>query len=73
LKYLIIEAQTNAQNQTAFLEEQREDRNEADSVYYGKLASAAISSVPLHMVALMTYQGQLIDSMAYAHNVPAET
>ena len=72
MKYLIVEAQTNAQNQTAFLTDQKEDRNEADSVYYTKLASAAISSVPLHMVALMTYNGQLIDSMAYAHNIPEE-
>lgn len=70
MKYIILEAQTNANNQTAFLTDQKEDRNEADSVYYLKLASAAISNIPLHMVALMTYNGQMIESKSYAHDVP---
>lgn len=72
MKYLIIEAQTDANNQTAFLMDQREDRNEADSVYYNKLSSAAISSVPLHTVYLLTADGEKIDSKHYTHEVPAQ-
>lgn len=72
MKYIILEAQTDANNQTAFLTDQKEDRNEADSVYYLKLSSAAISAVPLHMVSLMTSEGQLIDSKYYRHDVPVQ-
>ncbi len=72
MKYIILEAQTYENNQTAFLTDQKEDRNEADSVYYNKLSSAAISVVPLHMVSLMTSEGQMIDSKYYRHEVPAQ-
>ena len=72
MKYIILEAQTDENNQTAFLTDQKEDRNEADSVYYIKLSSAAISVVPLHMVSLMTSEGQMIDSKYYRHEVPEQ-
>lgn len=70
MKYIITEMQTNAEGTTAFLpQEQTDDRNAAESVYYSKLASAAISSVPIHTVTLETNEGFQLMAKCYQHQV----
>lgn len=67
-KYIISEFQTNAEGVTAFIPpEQRDDRNEAESVFYLKLAYAATSNVPIHTVILDTNDGFRIDAKSYRH------
>lgn len=48
------------------------DHNEADSFYCSKRSSAAISSVNIHTVVLMTDEGRVIESKTYEHNVQPE-
>ena len=66
--FIIQELQTNAAGTVAALPiDQREDRNEAESVYYQKLAAAAISSVPCHTVMLYTHEGLVLEKKYYKH------
>lgn len=68
MKYIINEMQTNAEGQTAFVPPaQEDDRNQAESVYYTRLAAAAISSVPIHTVTLETNEGFQLDRKCYMH------
>lgn len=71
-KYIIIEMQTNASGQTAFLTDQNDDRNTADSIYYGKLSAAAISKVPMHSVVLLQDNGAELMNGYYDHTENAE-
>ena len=74
MKYIILEAQTDGTGQTAFLPpEQKNDKNEADSIYYAKLSAAAISQVPLHTIFYLDYEGRLIESKYYRHDVNTQT
>jgi hypothetical protein len=66
-KYIITEMQTNAEGTTAFLHDQKDDRNEAESVYFLKCSSAAISQVPVHTVTLETNDGFQILKQTYMH------
>ena len=44
------------------------DRNEADSIYYQKMSYAAVSSVPIHSVALLNENGCILLNGSYRHN-----
>lgn len=71
--YIIQELQTNAAGSVAALPiDQREDRNAADSVFFQKLAAAAISSVPCHTVMLYTHEGLVLEKRFYKHEPEAE-
>lgn len=68
--YTILEQQTNANGETSYPPiEKRANRNEAESVFYMKLASAAISSVSVHSVTLLSDSGKEILSKCYVHGV----
>ena len=70
MKYIILEAQTDGNGQTAFLPpEQANSEQEADSIYYAKRSAAAVSQVPLHTVYYLDWEGNLIESKLYRHNV----
>ena len=66
-KYIIVEMQTNASGKTSLLTDQKDDRNEAESAYYYKLAAAAISKVPMHSVVLLQDNGAELMSGYYDH------
>ena len=68
MKYIIQELQTNAEGTTAFVPpEQKDNRNEADSVFYARASAAAISSVPIHTVTLETNEGFQLNQICYHH------
>lgn len=59
MKYIVQEYQTNAEGQTAIVTpEQRDDYFEAESVFYYKLAAAAVSNLAKHTVQMETNEGQ---------------
>ena len=59
MKYIIQEYQTDAEGNTAIVTpEQRNDYFEAESVFYTKLAAAAISTLARHTVQMETNEGQ---------------
>lgn len=65
--YIIIESQTNEAGEVATLVHKAVDRPHAESVFYQVLASAAISSVPIHAAALLTNDMRLIQRNAFFH------
>ena len=67
MKYLILEIQTNADGTVATLITQKDDLNEAWSVYYTILASAALSTLPHHAAVLMTNEGITLGFLDFAH------
>ena len=73
MKYIIVEMQTTAQDQTSILTSPQATRNEADSAFYQALSSAAVSSVPQHSVTMMTSEGEYIDSKCYHHDIVGGT
>lgn len=44
------------------------DRNEAESIFYQKMSYAAVSSVPVHSVALLSETGCVIMNGSYQHS-----
>lgn len=70
--YTILEQQTT-NGKTAYTPlEQKADINEAESVFYTKLASAAISTVELHSVTLLSDDGREIMHKSYVHEKKQE-
>ena len=69
--YTIIEMQINGNTMAVVTPEVKADRDEAESVYHARLASAAISSVEIHSVVLLNAEGQRIDGKCYKHPAQA--
>lgn len=65
--FIIQEIQTNNGSTALTPAITRSDRNEADSVYYGIRASAAISQVEIHAVVMYDEHGNAIQSCYYEH------
>ena len=55
--FYIIEIQKNNEGQYAHLVYTAATQNEAESIYFGKLAYAATSGLPLHAVVCLTEDG----------------
>ena len=66
--YIIQEMQTNNGNTAMLPAITRADKNEAESVYHQKLASAAISSVEIHTVIMYDEHGENVVRTFYEHN-----
>jgi len=65
--YIIQEIQTTG-TQTALLPAVTySDRNEAESAYHSKLASAAVSAVTVHTVVLLDEHGNTVRREYYEH------
>ena len=69
-KYIIIEIQTNADNTVGTLVYDADDFATAQSIYYSKLAAAAVSSLPVHSVILMNNEAFPIKNECFTHEVP---
>ena len=68
--YIVIEMQTNG-DKTAILTKTAAEKNQADSVFFQTLAAAAISSVEIHSVALLSEYGFLLRRETYEHRKEA--
>ena len=66
--YIIQEIQTEA-GVTALTPAVTEvDKNTADSIWYQKMAAAAISSVDIHSIVMLDEHGNLIKQGYYEHS-----
>lgn len=72
MKYLIIEIQTSADGNVATIVTEKDNLNEAFSVFYSVLSAAAVSSVPLHAAVLMTNNGAAIKREVFDHTGVSE-
>lgn len=72
IKWFILEIQTDADGNAAFLPPVlKETENAAWSAYYSTLSFAIMSSVFSHTVMLCTTDGRVLDSKNYVHYTPA--
>ena len=67
--YTIIETQTNGNTMAVVTPAVEADRDNAESIYHTRLASAAISSVEVHSVVLLNAEGQRVKGECYKHPV----
>ena len=68
MKYLILEIQKFADGTIATPPlETAETLNSARSTFYSKCAVAAVSTVPVHTVVLLTDVGQMIGLESFSH------
>jgi len=66
-RYVVLEMQTNEENQTGTLIDVFDDRNLAESKYHLVLSAAAVSSIAMHTAVLLTNKGELIEKRMYLH------
>ena len=71
MNYIIIEAQTT-NGVTTVLQTVKNDYYKAEQEYHTKLAYAAVSSVHLHSVSMLTERGNLVKYELYDHTPPIE-
>lgn len=67
MKYIVLEIQTNVEDNVATLVTQKESLAEAQSAYYMVLSAAAVSQVPYHAAMLLTNEGITLMSMGFDH------
>lgn len=72
MKYLVIEIQTGADGKVSTLITQKDDLNEATSLFYSVLSAAAVSSVPVHAAVLLMNNGAVVKSEVFDHTGGAE-
>ena len=67
MKYIVIELQKNADGQVSNLVTSHETLADAESKFYSILASAAVSSLPVHSAILVSEEGLPVRSQCYKH------
>lgn len=72
MKYLVIEIQTNADGKVSNLDFAFDSRLEAESKYHSVLASAAVSTIPMHTCDLIQADGILLARQSYVHEQEVE-
>ena len=70
--YIVIEIQKNADGVVSNIVTTYENMREAESHYHSVLASAAISTLPIHSVIILTEEGFPVTYQCYKHET-AET
>ena len=70
MKYIVIEIQSG--DTVSTLVAQYDNRNEAEGAFHQILASAAVSSVPIHSAVMMTEEGFPVRNECYKHEVVQE-
>ena len=65
--YVVVEMQTAADGRVATLCTAYDEMLAAESAYHMALGAAAVSSVPLHAVTLLTVEGSWCEGRCYRH------
>lgn len=65
IKYLVIEIQQNADGTVGNIITTKDTQNEAESVFYQILASAAISKLTIHSAVIIMSNGNVLKSIGY--------
>lgn len=68
MNYIVIEIQTNAGTSAIVPPVLFTDRNAAEAQFHTMLAAAAISSVEIHSVIMLTEDGRIVRTECYRHS-----
>lgn len=67
MKYIVIELQKNAEGQFSDLVTAHNTLAEAESKYHSILASAAVSTIPVHSAIIVSEEGFPVANKCYKH------
>lgn len=67
ITYVVMEIQTNSNGTVGTLINSYTNQNEAESKYHQILASASVSSLPVHSAVMVQNDGLLLKSDRYFH------
>ena len=67
MNYIIIETQTNNGVTAVVPPVVKSNYNEAEQQYHAMLSFAAVSTVPLHTVTMLTERGNIVKHECYVH------
>lgn len=70
MNYIIIETQTTNGVTAVVTPVVKTSYNEAEQEYHSKLSFAAVSTVPLHSVTMLTERGNIVKYECYDHSEP---
>ena len=70
--YIIIELQTNQENETSYLVDKKATMSEALQKYHMILAAAAVSGLPKHAAVILNERGNLVMKECYGADVAEE-
>lgn len=65
--YIVIELQKNAEGAVSNIVTSHDTLAEAESKYYSILASAAVSTVPVHSAIIVSEEGFPVRNQCYKH------
>lgn len=65
MKYIVLEIQTNANDEVATLLTAYNERSAAENKYYTILAAAALSELPVHSAMILTNLGTIVKSETF--------
>lgn len=65
--YIVIELQKNAEGVVSNIVTSHETLADAESKYYSILASAAVSTIPVHSAILVSEEGFPVRNQCYKH------
>ncbi len=66
-KYIILETQTDADNNVAVLNFIYDDKQQAESKYHSVLQYAAVSTLKKHACTMLNEEGFMLKSECYEH------
>lgn len=73
MKYIVLEIQTNANDEVAPLLTSYNERSAAENKYYTILAAAALSELPVHSAMILTNLGTIVKSETFNRIPEPET
>lgn len=65
MKYIVLEIQTNANDEVATLLTSYNERSAAENKYYTILAAAALSELQVHSAMILTNLGTIVKSETF--------
>ena len=65
--YIVIELQKNEEGVVSNIVTSHNSLAEAESKYYSVLASAAVSTIPMHSAALLSEEASPVRNQCYKH------
>ena len=72
MNYIIIESQTTDATTAVLAPGVKSTFETAEQEYHSRLSFAAVSSVHLHAVTMLTENGKMVKYQCYDHRVPEE-
>lgn len=72
MTYIVVELQTNSEGQTANIVTAYDNLPQAENKFFMVCASATLSNVPVHSVAILDQTGMVVANRSFSHPIIVE-